>query len=56
MAFIPGKIFFIYKEIMIGVQLPKPTIKHVEMFVGKVLPYNIYIVLVAYLIKGIHKI
>jgi len=56
MSLVSRKILFIYEEVMICVQLPESTIENIKMFIRKVLPNYVNIVLIAHLEKGIKKI
>jgi hypothetical protein len=49
MAFIPGKVFFIYQEIMVSIQLPEAAVEHVEMLIREVLSNFIDIFFVGHL-------
>jgi hypothetical protein len=53
-ALIPGEVFLVNKEVMVGVQLPKTTIQHVEVLIGKVLPHHVNVIFVGNLKKCIH--
>lgn len=47
MAFISGKILFVYEEIVIIIELPKSAVEDVEVLVGEILPHDINVVLTA---------
>jgi len=49
MAFVPGKIFFIYQEIMVSIQLPETAVKNIKMLIGEVLSNFIDVFFVSHL-------
>jgi hypothetical protein len=55
-AFVPRKVFFVNEKIMVGIQLPESTVKHVEMLIRKVLPDNVNIVFRTHLEQSIKQV
>ena len=56
MAFIPRKVFFVYEEIMVRIQLPESTVEHIEVLVRKVLSNLVYVFLRCYLLEDVSQI
>lgn len=46
MSLLLGKLFFAYKEVVVGVQLPEATVEHLEVFVREGLSDLVYVFLV----------
>jgi len=55
-ALVAGEVFFVNVKIMVGVQLPEATVKHVEVFVGEVLADYVYVSLVRYLLEDLIEV
>jgi hypothetical protein len=45
MPLIPAEVLLVNDEVMIGVQLPKPTIEHIEMLIAEILSDLIDVIL-----------
>lgn len=43
-SLVATEVFFVYYKVVIGIELPKPTVKNVKVLVTKELPNFIYIV------------
>ena len=56
MTLIPRKVIFVDQKIVIGVELPEPTVQYIEVFIGKVLPDHVDIVFIADLLECFVKI
>ena len=53
---IPAEVFFVYYEVMVGVKLPKATVKHVKMLVTKELSNFVYVVFFCNCVQNIKKV
>ena len=56
MALVPREVLFVYEEVVISVELPKPAIQHIKMLIRKVLPHDVDIILIADLEESFQKI
>jgi hypothetical protein len=52
MPLVSAEVLLVNYEVMIGVQLPKPTIKHIKVLVAKVLSDLIDVILCGNLVKN----
>lgn len=49
MAFVPGEIFLVYEEVMVGVKLPEAAVKYIKVLIREVLSDFIDVFFVSYL-------
>ena len=51
MTLVAREIFLVDQEVVIGVQLPEPAVKDIEMLVTEVLSHFVYVLLSAYMVQ-----
>ena len=56
MTFVSREVFLVDQEVVVCVQLPEPTVEHVEMLIAKVGSHFVYVFLVADNLKHIEEV
>ena len=56
MTLVATEVFLVYNEVMVRIQLPKATVKHVEVLITKVLSDFVYVIFAANEVQNTEKV